>query len=248
MHTLGLILARAGSKGLVGKNERVLAGKPCIEWTIDFARTQRRLDRVAVSTDGSTLRAIAERCGVDVLDRPEQLATDSARVDSCARDALLKAEHACGGRYDAVLLLYANVPVRPDDLGDRAMELLERSGADSVQSYGRVGKHHPLWTAVVDEAGGGVRPWQGERLNGGVYRRQDLPPAHVPDGGVLAVRREALMLELEGVEDGPHRFLGADRRGIVTQAGAVVDIDCEMDAIVAEVMLSRRLGGGEVAA
>ncbi|MEM1422431.1 MAG: acylneuraminate cytidylyltransferase family protein [Planctomycetota bacterium] len=240
MRTLAVILARAGSKGLPGKNERPLAGRPCLDWTIDHALRAERADRVCLSTDGGTLAEIGVKRGVHVVRREASLASDSATVDAAARDALVRVE-AEHGRFDAVVVLYANVPVRPDALVDDAIATLERTGCDSVQSYAKVGKHHPEWTAVVD-GDARVRPYAGDVLNGGIHRRQDLPPAHLPDGGVIACTRAALMLELEGVQPGPHAFFGRDRRGVLTDEGAVIDIDTELDAIVAEAVLRRRAG------
>ncbi len=140
-----------------------------------------------------------------------------------------------------IAILYANVPVRPPDLIDRALDLLSRSGADSVQSYASVGKHHPWWTARVDpDDAGRVTPWQGDVLNHGVHRRQDLPPAFIPDGGVLVCTHRALTLRVPGTAPGPHAFLGLDRRGIITREGDVVDIDSPIDLLVADAILRER--------
>jgi len=243
MRTLALILARAGSKGVPNKNTRLVAGRPCVCWTIDHAVAAREagaVQRVAVSTDSREVQAIALASGLDVVARPSDLATDTARIDDAARHAVALLEQA--GRFDAVVILYANVPVRPAGLIERAVALLERTGADSVQSYAPVGKHHPWWTAVVadERDGGSVRAWDGGVLNHGVFRRQGLPPAFVPDGAVLAVTRAALFSEVSGVEPGPHAFFGRDRRGIVNAEGSVVDIDSEIDLIVADAVLSGR--------
>lgn len=235
--TLALILGRAGSKGVPGKNLRPVAGQPCFMWTVDHARSARLVDRVVLSTDSVEMREIGVRAGVDVVVRPPEYASDTATVDAAARHALATLEEAGTPAFDHTVILYANVPVRPEGLIDRAVELLQTSGADSVQSYARVGKYHPWWTAVVNEASGEVRPWEGNVLNHGVYRRQDLPPAHIPDGGVLAVTRRALRLEVEGVAPGPHAFFGRERRGIINPEGAVIDIDSEVDLIVADSVL-----------
>ena len=77
-------------------------------------------------------------------------------------------------------------------------------------------------------------------LNHGVFRRQDLPPAYIPDGGAIAVTRGALMLEVPGVAAGPHAFFGLDRRGVVTGEGEVIDIDHEADVVRAELALRER--------
>lgn len=229
MSVTAIILGRAGSKGVPGKNLRPIAGRPCSQWTIEHALASDTIDRVIVSSDADDLLALANSLGVDAVRRPGELATDSARIDDAARHAAKSVES------DLLVILYANVPVRPADLTDRAVQLLVSSGCDSVQSYARVGKHHPWWTCRVSE-NGAVLPWEGDVLYHGVFRRQDLPPAHVPDGGVIALTRNALM----NPGDGPHGFLGADRRGIETNEGDVIDIDLPIDLAVAEAVLSER--------
>ncbi|CAG0961787.1 N-acylneuraminate cytidylyltransferase [Phycisphaerales bacterium] len=234
MNAIAIILARSGSKGVPGKNVREVAGRPCIAWTIDHALRSRCVSRVVVSTDDARAAAVAREMGADVVDRPIDLATDSARVDDAARHAAHQTAPA-GEPGSLWVILYANVPVRPADLIDRAVNLLERGG-DSVQSYQPVGKHHPWWTARLSEDGQ-VRPWEGDVLNHGIFRRQDLPPAFIPDGGVIALTRAALMLDILGVAPGPHAFFGKDRRGVINPEGSVIDIDSEADFLVADAVL-----------
>lgn len=238
-----IILARAGSRGVPRKNVAPVAGRPCIAWTIDAAQQAETVRRVIVSTDDRDAAAEARRMGAEVVERPADLASDIARVDDAARHAVAVADadaDAPPRASDVFVVLYANVPVRPDGLIDRAVSLLRASGADSVQSYAPVGKHHPWWTARLDAGTARVRPWEGEVLNHGVFRRQDLPPALVPDGGVLAMTRRALFLQAPGATEGPHAFFGADRRGVQTREGDVVDIDSPIDLIVADVILRQR--------
>ena len=230
MTALAIILARAGSKGVPGKNTAPLAGKPCIAWTIEHAQATRAISRVLVTSDDEAALAIAREHGCEAIERPGELASDTARIDDAARHALAVAAHE-----GPIAILYANVPIRPADLSERALALLADARCDSVQSYAPVGKHHPWWTCRLSETGA-AEPWEGSILNNGVYRRQDLPPAFIPDGGVIAVRPEALRLEL-GVPAGPHAFFGHDRRGITSPEGSVVDIDDPIDLVLAEAML-----------
>lgn len=251
---IAIILARAGSKGVPGKNAALVGGRPCIDWTIDAASGSRTLRQTLVSTDCPVVRGRALERGLRVVDRPADLAGDVATVDAAARHAVLALEEDAAGAPLApgtpIVILYANVPLRPERLIDDAVELLIRSGADSVQSYAPVGKHHPWWTCVVEPGDGSVRPFDGhpgDPLFHNTFRRQSLPPAHVPDGGVTVVTRRALMLELPDAPTGPHAFLGppAARRGILTPEGAVVDIDSPVDLIVADVMLRAQRGSAQ---
>ncbi|HZW07483.1 MAG TPA: acylneuraminate cytidylyltransferase family protein [Phycisphaerales bacterium] len=246
---VAVVLARAGSKGLPHKNARPVAGRPCIAWTIEHARSASSVCVSVVSTDGAALAGIARAEGVAVIERPAELAGDSATVDAAARHAVeaLEAGLAQGldrrvpvADDDAVVILYGNVPVRPAGLVDRAVEMLFRTGCDSVQSYAPVGKHHPWWTARLDATSGTVRAWEGDVLNHNTFRRQDLPPAYIPDGGVIAVTRRALFNQVAGATPGPHQFFGVDRRGVLNREGAVVDIDTRIDLLVADALLRER--------
>ena len=233
MSALALILGRSGSKGVPGKNTAMLGGRQCVSWTMDHARSSRRVTRVALSTDDASMQQLGVERGIDVVARPAALADDDSRVDDAARHAI---ETLCWDR-DPVVILYANVPIRPPGLIDAALDVLERTGCDSVQSFTPVGKHHPYWVSTIESGSGRVRPWDGSTINHGVHRRQDLPSAYVPDGGVLACTLDALLLRLPGVPSGPHAFLGRDCRGITTQEGEVLDIDSPIDLLVADTML-----------
>lgn len=231
-----IILARGGSKGLPGKNTADVAGKPCIAWTIEAAKDSTAIGRIVVSSDDAEALAIARACGCECIERPGTLAHDTATIDDAARHAY----ESIGSPDGPIVILYANVPVRPDSLLDDAITMLVRTGCDSVQSYARVGKHHPWWTVRVDDQGQ-VSAWEGDVLYHNCFRRQDLPTAMVPDGGAIALTPDALMCRL-GAPDGPHCFLGNDRRGIVTNEGDVIDIDSRIDRIVADTILREAVG------
>jgi N-acylneuraminate cytidylyltransferase len=223
---LAVVIGRAGSKGLPRKNALPVAGVPMIARTIRFARASRSIGRVVVSTDGDEIAAIARDEGAEVVLRPAALASDTATVDSAVRHAV---ESLAAGE-GIVVILYGNVPVRPADLADRAVARLVETGADSVQSYYRVGKTHPYWMSRLDGAGRVA-----QFVENRIYRRQELPPLFMPDGGVIAVRRESLFDVREGE---PHAFFGRDRRGIETAEGEVVDVDTAVDLAVAEAILA----------
>ncbi|MCC7387735.1 MAG: acylneuraminate cytidylyltransferase family protein [Phycisphaerales bacterium] len=233
---LAVVVARAGSKGVPGKNTAPIAGRPCVAWTIEHALGAPGVRAVVVSSDSAEVLEIARAMGALAHRRSDALATDTARVDDALREAVAwyEAEH---GPIGAAAMLYANVPVRPAGLLDRAVALWRATGCDSVQSYAPVGKHHPWWQVRLGEDGR-AQPWEGERLFHGVYRRQELPPSHIPDGGVLVTSRPALFHQLPNLDPAhPHSFLGHDHRGVVNPEGAVIDIDSPSDLIVADTIL-----------
>ncbi len=232
---LAVVIGRAGSRGLPGKNMRMLAGRPMICHTIEDARAAATIDSIVVSTDGDEIAAAAEAVSVPVVRRPPALADDTATVGAAVRHAVT--EFDPGGRERVIVILYANVPVRPHGLIDRAVTLLMGTGADSVQSYVAVGKHHPYWMVALD-ADHTVTPF----CESPIDRRQDLPRLLIPDGGVIAVSRASLMAA--GENEPPHAFLGSDRRGVETAPGEVIDVDTAHDLAIAEALLERVVAGG----
>lgn len=58
---IAIIPARGGSKGLPGKNIKILAGKPLIAWTIEAALGSKYLDKVIVSTDDKEIADISKQ-------------------------------------------------------------------------------------------------------------------------------------------------------------------------------------------
>lgn len=234
MKTLTVILARAGSKGLVGKNALHVAGRPMLAWTIEHAMGSRLAGQVVLSTDGEALAQIGRSMGIDVVMRPDCLADDHATVDSAARHAVETIEAQTRMRFDAVVMLYGNIPVRPADLTDRAVAKLAETGCDSVQSVYPVQKMHPYWMKKLGgEAGDALLMYEPNE----VYRRQDLPPVYMLNGGIIAVTRASLFT---ADPSGPHAFLGADRRAIVNEPEEVIDVDSRLDLLVAEAVLAER--------
>ncbi|HPF37546.1 MAG TPA: N-acetylneuraminate synthase family protein [Phycisphaerae bacterium] len=225
-HILGVILARAGSKGLARKNVLPIADRPMIAWTIDAARNAGRLDAICVSTDLPEAADVARAAGLIVIDRPAELANDTATVDSAARHAVLDYERRFR-QVTHVVLLYANIPVRATGVIDAAIEKLISTGADSVRSLAPVGKTHPDWTHRLD----------GDRMiqfrSNSIYRRQDLEPIYYHDGAIIAVTRASLF-NVDPAD--PHAFFGTDRRGVLSSSTAI-DVDDAIDARVADAIL-----------
>ena len=123
---LGLIPARGGSKGVPGKNIKVICGKPLIAWTIERALQSKKLDKVLVSTDSEEIAAVAGQYGAEVLMRPAELATDAAST----QDVMVHALQACPA--DVLVLLQPTSPCRHEDLIDECIEEFLAGGYDSL--------------------------------------------------------------------------------------------------------------------
>jgi CMP-N-acetylneuraminic acid synthetase/spore coat polysaccharide biosynthesis predicted glycosyltransferase SpsG len=83
---LAIVPARAGSQGLVGKNMRLVAGRPLIGHTLEAVRDSGCAERIVVSTDGEDIAAWARLQGFEVIDRPPELTGPEATIAQVARE------------------------------------------------------------------------------------------------------------------------------------------------------------------
>jgi len=187
---IAIIPARGGSKGLPGKNIRMLCGKPLIAWSIEKALKSRCLDTVLVSTDSAEIADVARSFGAEVpFLRPAELATDHASTYEVIRHALADCARR-GQQFEYTVLLEPTSPLREDDDIDRMLDRLDRGSADfdSIVSVGEV-MHHP---AIMKRL-------SGERLDpfvaelSAATRRQDNAPAYFPFGVAYMAKSAALL-------------------------------------------------------
>lgn len=226
---LATICARGGSKGVPGKNIRMLAGKPLIAHTIDQARASGMFATVAVSSDSEEILEVARRFGADVLvHRPDDLATDSAPKIPVIRHCLAQAEAGLGTAFDEIADLAVTSPLRSaaDIVG--ALNMLAETGATNIVSS-QITPHSPYYT-VVELAFDG-HPALSKPPPQNIFCRQDAPVCYALNGAVYAWTRAALM-----DEDLP--LLAPSTRLFVMPSARSIDIDEEIDFRVAECLIA----------
>lgn len=72
------IFARGGSKGIPGKNLKILNGKSLLQRSVEFALEHESIDEVFVSTDCPAIVEEGEKHGAQIIDRPPELASDTS--------------------------------------------------------------------------------------------------------------------------------------------------------------------------
>ena len=139
------IPARGGSKTVPGKNIKEFAGKPLIVHSIEYALQSKLIEEVVVSTDNSKITKIANSVGARVINRPEELATDTATTESAIHHYLNKFSK----KPDIVVLLQATSPLRPKGSLDKALTHFTNGGYDSLLSISPT--HRFFWRVKVDK-------------------------------------------------------------------------------------------------
>jgi CMP-N,N'-diacetyllegionaminic acid synthase len=187
---LAIIPARGGSKGVPGKNIKILAGSPLITYTIEQALKSRYLDKAIVSTDDPEIKRVSIASGIEVIDRPPEYAKDTSPIIDAIKqviDALKRKEHS----FDIIALLEPTSPLRKDDDIDKAIEKFIKNwdNADALVSMGEIALENPHIAKVIRN--GMVAPFI--EMEKKAYRRQDLEKAFFPYGVIYMSKTEKLL-------------------------------------------------------
>ncbi|AAO09307.1 TPA: NTP transferase domain-containing protein [Vibrio vulnificus] len=229
MKILAITPARGGSKRLPGKNIKNLNGKPLIQWTIDAALAVQEIARVMVTTDCDEIAEIAKKAGAEVpFIRPPELATDTSSSSDVIRHAL-DFYRAQGEEFDFVLLLQPTSPIRSADDIRHAIEQLIAHTADAVVSVCPC-DHSPLWANTLpdDRSMADFIRHEVSQL-----RSQDLPDYYRINGAIYLTRVSRFYQENS-------LFLSSNIFAYVMDNESSVDIDHELDFLIAETVLKYR--------
>ena len=229
---LCIVPARAGSKGLPGKNVRLLGGRPLLTWPISAALESSYVDRIIISTDSQGYADIAVAAGADApFLRPLELASDhSPSIDFIihALDELAQS----GDHYDWLLLLEPTSPLTEAGDVDAAIAMLAAADgqAESVVGVTAMESQHPAYS-VTRRPDGRIAPLQGQRF-ADMPRRQDLNPVFNLDGSLYLSTVAALRRERSFCHD---RTLG-----YVSSQEKALEVDSLTDFICIEALLAYR--------
>lgn len=229
---LALIPARGGSKGVPGKNIKLLAGIPLIAHSITAAKKSRLVDRVIVSTDDPVIADIARSYGAEVpFLRPKEFAEDLTPDYPVFKHCLRWLEEHEGYRPDLVVHLRPTGPLRTPRHIDESLELIRRHPeADSVRSVHEPDKTpHKMWRPEGEYMVPFLRDTGiPEHYN---TPRQLLPKVYATNANIGVVRYETLMNKKSVIGDIVLPY-------VVTEPQ--VDIDTAFDFELAEFILNTR--------
>jgi N-acylneuraminate cytidylyltransferase len=226
MRILYLIPARKGSKGLPGKNTKLLGGKPLIEYSIDFALSNlKNDDQLCISTNDEAVITIAESKGITIpFIRPEELANDYASSHDVIIHAINHYEKL-NQTFDVVLLLQPTSPFRIQD--DFTHLIKEYSvDTDMVVSV-KLAKENPYFTLFEQNCEGFLL----KSKLGDFERRQDCPEVFAFNGSMYLINiksiKKSKLADLKRIK----KIIMPDERS--------VDIDTLADWTLAEFYLNK---------
>jgi N-acylneuraminate cytidylyltransferase len=189
MQPLVIITARGGSKGVPGKNIKLLAGKPLIQYTIEAALAITTKENIIVSTDSEEIKIVVEDLGIAVPElRPKELATDIAGSYEVLLHEIKKLESR--GKFFSYLILLQ--PTSPFRKGHHIKEALEEynDSPDMVVSVKET-KANPYYVLREEDEHGFLIPSK----NSLATRRQDAPKVWEINGAIYIINIESLKVK-----------------------------------------------------
>jgi CMP-N-acetylneuraminic acid synthetase len=233
MKLIAIIPARAGSKGVPGKNLRIVSGKPLVAHAIEAARDSQRFEAIYVSSDSSDVLSLAEMFGARGLPRPAELASDTAAMADVIKDVhslLLRNRQPAG---DAFALLQPTSPLRTSR---HVRDCVDRFGAGDFRSAVSICAVNstPQKSLVLRE--GVIEPlfgWDALHAN-----RQSFDQTYRQNGAIWVTRWDAF-----------HRsgcFVVPPAMPYLMDEAESIDIDSESDLAAAEAAFVRVRSSGVI--
>jgi CMP-N-acetylneuraminic acid synthetase len=227
MEVVALICVRGGSKGLPGKNIRLLAGKPLLTRAIEQAQAVKRISRIIVSTESEEIATVARDAGAAVpFFRPAELAQDNSPEWLVWRHALNYLKETDGAYPDALISVPATAPLRAVEDLECCLDEYEKGEVDMVITVTDANRN-PYFNMVKvlpDGTVGLVIPPKGS-----ITRRQDAPVVYDMTTVAYVARPEFVMTK-NGTFEGRVRYVH-----IPTERA--LDIDTPLDFKIAECLL-----------
>lgn len=229
MRNIAIIPARSGSKGLPDKNIKSLCGLPLMAYSIKAAIESEKFSNVMVSTDSERYAEIAKEYGAEIpFLRSREMSSDTAGSWDVVREVLDKYA-LMGKKFDTVCLLQPTSPLRQStDIVD-AYRLFDEKEADNIIGVCQA-EHSPLWMNTIPE-NLSLESFIREDIRG--KNRQNLDTFYRINGAMY-IRKTVSVFNGDSVYNNSYAFVMPQERS--------VDIDIELDFIIAEILMNMKKG------
>ncbi len=180
--TVCLIPARGGSKRISGKNIRLLAGKPLIQYTLDATLNSVCFSDVIVSSDDNAILELAEFCGARVDKRPVELSGDLVKAVEVVDEFLNRPEHK--EKWENVAMCMPTCPFRKTEDIIQAMDLFLRKTPRCPRLIGVTKCDFPPQLALTKEDRGVLVDMREPEAYQFSTRSQDCQVLYFPNGSI----------------------------------------------------------------
>ena len=233
---VALLIGREHSVGFPGKNVYPILGRPLMEYPLLAAKNAKTVDRVYISTDSPKIKDIGKKYGVEIIDRPPELCTDSALGEDVfvhgyhfIKDALKREKK----EIELMVLLHCNSPtILPVTIDEGVRVLRENSDFDSAVTVSRYNMWSPLRARKIGEDGL-LHPFVPFEIFGDPKTlscdRDSQGDVWFADMGVSIVRPRCL----ENIENGllPQKWMGQHIYPLKQWGGCDVDYEWQIPLV-----------------
>ena len=229
MNVLAIIPARAGSKGVRGKNKKLIGGLPLIEYSVQVAIKSKKIKTIVITTDDSEIvQRYANNNNLIIRDRPRKLASDESPIIKSILDVITTYQNILNKeKIDAIMLLQPTSPIRtPLDI-DSTIDLLSSNKRfNSIISVCELNDIHPGRMYWIDSTGGlnNIMP-QYEKT-----RRQDNPPIYFRNGAIYLARLNSLIKSSSIMVEPSLPY--------IMSSEFLLNIDSERDLLISEIIIN----------
>lgn len=228
---LGTICCRGGSKGVLGKNTRLLNGVPLITHTINAAQQSKFLNDLVVSSDSREILDIARSNEVAItFVRPDDLSTDTASKWPVFIHAVENYEKLTGKTVSYIVDMDVTVPLKTTQDIDNAIVLAMQSPEIDVVITGCEPERNPYFNMMeINDSGYAEMV---KKTPSPIVRRQDAPK-------VFSLTPAAYVIKKEALYKYPH---WSEAKCMISEMPRerAIDIDTELDFKLIEFLLNEK--------
>lgn len=232
MNILFTVCARAGSKGVVGKNVRMFCGQPIVNYTLEiyekyakkYGSNQNVID-LAVNTDSVQLLEQIDNKGTEYIfvERKEDLAGDIVAKGDVIRDTLLTVERIKNCEYELIIDLDITSPLRNlKDIEGTINQVMQEKKCNFAYSVVE-SRRSPYFNMVCKNADG----FYDRVISSNYTARQQTPECFDMNASIYVYTKDYLL-----------HMSNENRHALVwrMEDSFVLDIDSEKDLEIMEVL------------
>ena len=232
---IAVVSARGGSKGIPGKNIKLLNGKPLISYCLKNLLNCSEISRVILSSDSKKILKIAKKKypKLEIMLRPKKLARDNTPLTSVAK-FVSKELKKKGYISDFVLQVAPTCPFIKLKTIKKIITLLKRNKSNCIVTLKKIEHEHPYRAKQLNIKNKIFKSFI-KNINVEKYiSRQDLPVLYCTSGAIYARSYKLLQTFNE-----KNFCLGKKPIGVVVDDIEAINIDRKIDFDFAELIAKK---------
>lgn len=216
-----LLLGRKNSQGLKDKNVTPILGRPLTLYPLLAAKQSRAIDKIYLSTDSDAIREVCAPYGVETIERPAELASNTALLEDAIVHGFKEITKRNGKEPEIIVLLLSNAATVPLGGIDEGIGLLKaRPELDSVASVSQWNQYTPVRARVIGSDGLIANYLPDSMMEDVSCDRNTSGDIYFVDASLCICRPRCMDLE-KGIK--PFRWLGRRIHPIRQKGGLDVD-------------------------